>query len=426
MSIATAFTSAFLALLSVNLGLKYWLARRHIRHVAANAGAVPPQFADSVSLEAHHRAAAYTIAKQRMAMLQASVGAGLLLAATLLGGLQLITDEAGRLLGHGFAFQFAVVAAVVVIVSVVDLPFEWYRQFRVEQAFGFNRMTAGLFIADTLKSLALGIVIGGPLLAVVLALMAHAGSWWWVYAWLVWAAFTLALSVLFPVLIAPLFNRFTPLADGALRQRIQDLLARTGFTSSGVFTMDGSRRSSHGNAYFTGLGAAKRIVFYDTLIERLQPAEIEAVLAHELGHFRLHHVTKRLLLTLGSSLFLLALLGWLARQGWFYRGLGVEPVLDAGNDGVAVVLFLMVVPVFTFLLAPIGSLLSRRHEFEADAFAAGMCSPSALVAALVKLYQDNATTLTPDPIHSTFYDSHPPASIRIDRLLARARPAGAA
>ncbi|HEX7157228.1 MAG TPA: M48 family metallopeptidase [Burkholderiaceae bacterium] len=422
---ATTLTSAFLALVFVNLGLKYWLARRHIRHVAANAGKVPPQFADSVSLEAHHRAAAYTIAKQRMAMLQASVGAALLLAATLLGGLQLITDVLGGLLGHGFAFQFAVVGAVVAIVSVVDLPFEWYRQFRVEQAFGFNRMTPALFFADTLKSLALGIALGGPLLAVVLALMAHAGSWWWVYAWLVWAAFTLALSVLFPVLIAPLFNRFTPLADGALRQRIQDLLARTGFTSSGVFTMDGSRRSSHGNAYFTGLGAAKRIVFYDTLIDRLQPAEIEAVLAHELGHFRLHHVTKRLLLTLGSSLVLLALLGWVARQAWFYRGLGVEPLLDAGNDGLALVLFLMVVPVFTFLLAPLGSLLSRRHEFEADAFAAGLCSPSALVAALVKLYQDNATTLTPDPIHSTFYDSHPPASIRIDRLLARARPAGA-
>jgi STE24 endopeptidase len=278
-------------------------------------------------------------------------------------------------------------------------------------------MTLALFLADTAKSIVLSVAIGLPLLVLILALMRFAGTHWWIYAWVLWCGFTVLLTVLFPVLIAPMFNRFTPLADPGLLQRIEALLARTGFATSGVYTMDGSRRSSHGNAYFTGLGSAKRIVFFDTLLERLQPIEIEAVLAHELGHFRLQHVRKRLLLTFAASLVLLGVLSWLMQQVWFFEGLGVEPMMDRGNDGVALVLFILAIPVVTFLFAPMLSLLSRRHEFEADAFAARYSSSPALIAALIKLYKDNATTLTPDPIHSTFYNSHPPASVRIERLL---------
>jgi STE24 endopeptidase len=322
-------------------------------------------------------------------------------------------------------FQLSVAAAVVLIVTLVDLPIEWYRQFRVEQSFGFNRMTPALFLTDTAKSVLLSTAIGLPLLALVLALMRFAGPYWWIYAWVVWCAFTLLLTVLFPILIAPLFNRFSPLADSDLLQRIRALLGRAGFQTSGVYTMDGSRRSSHGNAYFTGLGAAKRIVFFDTLLERLQPSEIEAVLAHELGHFRLQHVRKRLLLSCAASAVVLAVLSWLMQRTWFYEGLGVDPSVLARNDGLALVLFFLVTPVFTFLLAPLSSLLSRRQEFEADEFAARHASPQALIDALIKLYKDNATTLTPDPIHSSFYNSHPPASIRIERLLKLAAPATA-
>jgi STE24 endopeptidase len=419
----TAFSLIFVVLLLLNVGLKYWLAVRQVRHVARHADAVPEQFADAISLQAHRHAAAYTIAKQRLGMAETAIGAALLIALTLLGGLQLVADVLGERLGHGVVYQVAVVAAAISIISMVDLPLEWYRQFRIEQAFGFNRMTFRMFVVDALKSIALSVALGLPLLVVVLLLMQRAGDWWWLYAWLVWTAFSLGLTLLYPLLIAPLFNKFTPLADSVLQQRISDLLARTGFRASGVFMMDGSRRSSHGNAYFSGFGAARRIVFYDTLIARLAPDEIEAVLAHELGHFKLHHIAKRLALTLASSLALLALLGWLARSTWFYDGLGVAPALDGRNDGVALVLFMLVLPVFTFVLAPLASRLARRHEFEADAFAARLCSPAALVTALVKLYKDNATTLTPDPIHSSFYDSHPPASLRVARLLAPAATA---
>ncbi len=413
----TVFTDLFLALLALSVGLKYWLATRQVRHVTSRADQVPSQFAGQVSLEAHRRAAAYTVAKQRLAMIETACGAAVVLLLTLCGGLQLIAARLGSALGSGLVFQVSIVAAVVLIVSVVDLPIEWYRQFRVEQAFGFNRMTLALFLTDTVKSIVLSVAIGLPLLVLVLCLMRYAGGYWWLYAWLAWCAFTVILTVLFPVLIAPMFNRFTPLSDPGLLQRIEALLARTGFATSGVYTMDGSRRSSHGNAYFTGLGSVKRIVFFDTLLERLQPVEIEAVLAHELGHFRLRHIRKRLLLSFAASVALLGTLNWLMQQVWFYQGLGVEPLMDARNDGLALVLFILVIPVVTFLFAPIGSLLSRKHEFEADAFAARYASPSALIGALIKLYKDNATTLTPDPIHSTFYNSHPPASIRIERLL---------
>jgi len=420
---STLFTWIFLALLTLNVGLKYWLAARQIHYVQRRADSVPEQFAGQIGLEAHRKAAAYTVAKQRLAMIETAFGAVLLLLLTLCGGLQLLCDLLSAWLGPGLIFQLALAASVVLLVSLADLPLEWYRQFRIEQGFGFNRMTAPLFLADTAKSIVLSAAIGLPLLALILTLMRFAGPSWWVYAWLVWCGFTLLLTVLFPILIAPLFNRFTPLADSELLQRIQALLGRAGFHTSGVYTMDGSRRSSHGNAYFTGLGAAKRIVFFDTLLQRLQPPEIEAVLAHELGHFRLRHVRKRLLLGFVASGVMLVALSWLMQRTWFYEGLGVEPLLQARNDALALVLFFLVMPVFTFLLAPVSSLLSRRQEFEADQFAARYASPQALIDALIKLYKDNATTLTPDPIHSSFYNSHPPASIRIERLLKVRAPA---
>jgi len=415
---ATGFTITFVALLLLMLGLKYWLAMRQMRHVAAHADAVPEQFADRVNLEAHRKAASYTIAKQRFGLIETAVGTAVLIALTLLGGIDRLSAWAGNLVGQGFAFQMLIVAAVLVLVSLIDLPFSWYRQFSLEQAYGFNRMTPRLFLTDLAKSVLLAIALGLPILAIVLWLMQKAGTLWWIYAWLVWGAFSLLIMVLYPTLIAPLFNKFEPLKDASLAERVQRLLTRTGFSSKGVFVMDGSRRSSHGNAYFTGLGRAKRVVFFDTLVQRLSAPEIEAVLAHELGHFRLKHITKRLVVSFASSLALLALLGWLANQTWFYQGLGVTPSLDARNDGLALVLFMLVLPVFTFLLAPLASMFSRKHEFEADAFAARHASAPDLVAALVKLYEDNAATLTPDPVHSAFYDSHPPATIRIERLLA--------
>ncbi|MGE5339502.1 MAG: M48 family metallopeptidase [Gemmatimonadota bacterium] len=415
---AVQFTFVFVAMLALMLGLKYWLALRQIRHVAAHADAVPAQFADRVSLDAHRKAASYTIAKQRLGLIETTVGAALLIAFTLLGGIDLIAAAIARMVGHGFLFQVLIVAAVVVLSGLVDLPFSWYRQFSLEQAYGFNRMTPRLFLIDLAKSIALATLLGLPILAIVLWLMQKAGAWWWFYAWLVWAGFSLLILVLYPTLIAPWFNKFEPLRDASLAERVQQLLTRTGFSSKGVFVMDGSRRSSHGNAYFTGLGRAKRVVFFDTLVRRLTGPEIEAVLAHELGHFKLRHITKRLIVTFASSLALLALLGWLANRTWFYQGLGVTPLLDARNDGLALVLFILVLPVFTFVLAPLASLFSRKHEFEADAFATRHASATDLVAALVKLYEDNAATLTPDPVHSAFYDSHPPATIRIQRLLA--------
>jgi STE24 endopeptidase len=417
---ALGLTLLFAVFLLLMVGLKVWLALRQIRHVSAHAGAVPPQFAQRVSLDAHRKAAAYTIAKQRFGLVETIVGAALLVGLTLLGGLQAIAQAWSAVVGHGFPFQLLVVGSVVLLVSLVDLPFVWYRQFRIEQSFGFNRMTMRLFVADLAKSLLLAVALGLPVLAVVLWLMERAGAWWWLYAWGVWVAFNALVLVIYPIVIAPLFNRFAPLEDVALAERIRALLERTGFSSRGVFVMDGSRRSSHGNAYFTGLGRAKRIVFFDTLVQRLQPSEIEAVLAHELGHFKLRHIAKRLAFSFGASLAVLALLGWLAAQPWFYQGLGVTPEPGARYDGLALVLFFLVLPVFTFVFAPIGSLLSRRHEFEADAFAARHAQAGDLVSALVKLYEDNASTLTPDPLHSAFYDSHPPAAVRVERLLASA------
>lgn len=410
----------FASVLGIHLVLRLWLSARQVRHVALHAERVPPQFAATIGLDDHRRAARYTIAKQRLAMLQALVSAALFLTLTWGGALRWLYGLLGNLMPKTLGFDLALVASVVALIGLVDLPFEWWRQFRIEQRFGFNRMTQALFFADTLKSLLLGAALGLPLLAGVLQLMRWGGSGWWLAAWALWASFSLVLSVLYPLVIAPIFNRFSPLSDEALGQRISRLLERTGFRSRGVYTMDGSRRSTHGNAYFTGLGAAKRIVFYDTLLERLHADEIEAVLAHELGHFRLHHIVKGIASSLALALLWLALLAWLRSSAWFAPSLGVSTGAEPPSDGLVLVLFGLVVPLFAFLFAPLRSALSRRHEFAADAFAAQHASADSLVRALCKLYQDNAATLTPDPVHSVFYDSHPPAATRIDRLLASA------
>ena len=412
-------TWIILAAVAVNLALRLWLSARQIRFVSGHAGTVPPAFAAAIRPEEHARAARYTIAKQQFAVVE-MLGEGLLFALlTWGGGIRLVRNALDVRFGTGFVGELALLAAIFALLAVADLPLAWFRQFHLEQRFGFNRMTPATFALDALKTALLAVALGLPLAAVVLACMRSAGPWWWLAAWAVWTAFTFALTAAYPRWIAPLFNRFTPLADGPLRERIAALLARTGFRSNGVYTMDGSRRSSHGNAYFAGLGGARRIVFYDTLVERLQPDEVEAVLAHELGHFRLHHVRKRMISGMGSSLFALALLGWLSRQDWFYVALGVPVAPRTPRDGLALVLFALAVPWFALFLAPLRSAYSRRHEFEADAFAAQNASAAALVRALVRLYQDNAATLTPDPLHSLFYDSHPPAAARIGRLASR-------
>jgi len=415
------FTTAFLAALAIATATRIWLASRHIRYVTANRDAVPPGFAESVALPAHQKAADYTAAKTRFGSVDALLSAVVLLAFTLGGGLQALFDLWARVFDPaGYAHGIALILSVAVISGAIDLPLSIYRTFVIEARFGFNRMTPALFVADLAKSIVLGLAIGVPLMLAVLWLMAQMGSLWWLWVWLTWIGFNLVMLVVYPTLIAPLFNRFTPLEDLALKDRIERLLVKCGFRSKGLFVMDGSKRSSHGNAYFTGFGAAKRIVFFDTLLSRLGPGEVEAVLAHELGHFRRHHVWKRIAWLFLGSLAFLAALGYLIDQPWFYEALGVE----RRSTAVALLLFFMVVPVFTFLLQPIGSLYSRRHEYEADAYAASHADAQELIRALVKLYQDNAATLTPDPVHSAFYDSHPPAARRIARLQELSRAAG--
>ena len=400
------------------LAVKLWLSSRHIRHIAQHRNAVPPQFAHKIPLAAHQKAADYTIAKTRLKIVLLVVNAVVLLGFTLLGGLQWLSMALFDTAGTGMVYQLALIAAVTIIGSLVDLPFDYYKQFRLEEHFGFNKMTPGLFFSDMIKHALVGVVIGLPLLWVTLALMEKAGTLWWLYAWLIWCGFQIFMLGFYQNLIAPLFNKFTPLQDESLRSRIEGLMQRVGFASKGLFVMDGSRRSAHGNAYFSGFGAAKRIVFFDTLLSRLAPNEIEAVLAHELGHFKLNHVIKRIGIMFVISLGFLALLGYLKNQVWFYQGLGVEPMMAASNDAMALILFMFALPVFTFLFSPVLSITSRKNEFEADAFAAKHSNSQDLISALVKLYEDNASTLTPDPLHSAFYDSHPPASIRVQKLLA--------
>lgn len=424
----TTFSLLFAAALLLSFAVRLWLASRQMRHVATHRDAVPAPFAGTVTLAAHRKAADYTLAKGRFGMLASAFGAAVLLGWTLLGGLDALNVALrDAVLGSvdgfwgGMLYQLALLGAFVLIAGALDLPFEAWHTFRLEQRFGFNRMTWRLFLADHLKGLVVGVVIGAPLALLVLWIMGAAGAWWWLWAWAAWVGFQLLVMVLYPTVIAPLFNRFEPLADETLKARVQALMARCGFAAKGLFVMDGSRRSAHGNAYFTGLGAAKRVVFFDTLLAKLTPGEVEAVLAHELGHFKLRHVLKRLALMFGVSLAALALLGWLSGEPWFYRGLGVEPNLGAPNDALALLLFALALPPFTFLLAPLAAQLSRRHEFEADAYACEHADGRDLASALLKLHQDNAATLTPDPLYVRFYYSHPPASERLAALAARTR-----
>ncbi|WP_075795380.1 M48 family metallopeptidase [Massilia putida] len=420
--LSSAFSVLFVVFLLLTLGLRYWLASRHIRHVQRHRAQVPAEFAEKIPLSAHQKAADYTVAKTRFGLWAALWNTLVLTGFTLLGGLQALSTALLHVTGPGMVHQILLIVAFAVVSGALDLPFSYYRQFVLEERFGFNKMTLKLWIADAVKGALVGAVIGLPLLWVVLTLMDKTGALWWLYAWLVWSGFQLLMMVLYPTVIAPLFNKFTPLTDEKLKDRIEGLMTRVGFAAKGLFVMDGSKRSAHGNAYFSGFGANKRIVFFDTLLSRLAPAEIEAVLAHELGHFKLKHIIKRIAVLFALSLAFLALLGWLKTQVWFYTGLGVLPLLGQSNDAMALLLFSLVLPVFTFPFSPLTSITSRKHEFEADAFAASHSDARDLVSALVKMYEDNASTLTPDPIHSAFYDSHPPASVRIRQL----RLAGAA
>jgi STE24 endopeptidase len=413
-----AFSILFVSFIILTLLVRFWLASRQLRHVLAHRSAVPAEFAEKIPLAAHQKAADYTIARTQYGLLTLMVNTVVLVGFTLLGGLQWLSLQIFQATGPGMVYQLALLAAFALISGLIDLPFDYYKQFGLEQRFGFNKMSKGLFFGDLIKGSLLAAAIGLPLAWVVLTLMNQTGDLWWLYTWVVWSGFQLLMMVLFPTVIAPLFNKFTPLEDQSLKARIEGLMTRVGFASKGLFVMDGSKRSAHGNAYFSGFGANKRIVFFDTLLSRLQPQEIEAVLAHELGHFKLKHIIKRISMMFAISLGFLALLGYLKTQPWFYDGLGVNPLLlpGQGNDAMALLLFMLVLPVFTFLFNPLTSLGSRKHEFEADAFAAQHTDARDLVSALVKMYEDNASTLTPDPLHSAFYDSHPPASVRIRQL----------
>ena len=416
-------TLAFAAALSLGLVLKLWLATRQIRHVARHRGAVPTQFAERIPLAAHQKAADYTVAKTRLGLLDMALGTAVLLGWTLLGGLDALNQLLLAALGAGMWQQMALLAAFVAIGGLIGLPLSLYQTFVVEERFGFNKMTWRLWLADAVKGLLVGALIGLPIAASILWLMGAAGPLWWLWAWGLWMGFNLLLMVIYPTFIAPLFNKFQPLEDESLKARVTALMQRCGFSAKGLFVMDGSRRSAHANAYFTGFGAAKRVVFYDTLLRQLAPGEVEAVLAHELGHFKHRHIIQRIVTLFALSLAGFALLGWLSNQVWFYTGLGVRPNISldpamaaAPNDALALLLFMLVVPVFTFFISPLFSQQSRRHEFQADAYAVAQASGADLSSALLKLYEDNASTLTPDPVYVKFYYSHPPATERLARM----------
>ena len=416
---ASTFATVFAAFVLAAVAWRLWLGSRQMRHVAAHRDTVPAAFAARVPLQAHQRAADYTIAKARFGLLTTAFAAAVLLGWTLLGGLDVLNavvrDAVQPRFGN-MAYQLALLSAFVLIGALLDLPFEWWSTFRIEQRFGFNRSTGRLFATDLVKSLLVGAALGLPLAALVLWIMGATGGWWWLWAWGAWTAFNLLILLIYPTWIAPLFNKFEPLRDETLAARVRSLMERCGFAAKGLFVMDGSRRSAHGNAYFTGLGAAKRVVFFDTLLATLSPGEVEAVLAHELGHFKRRHVLKRMATMFALSLAGLALLGWLASRSWFYSALGVLPNLAVPNDALALLLFALALPVFGFFVSPLAALLSRRHEFEADAYACAQASGADLASALIKLHQDNASTLTPDPLYVRFYYSHPPASERLAAL----------
>lgn len=422
-----ALSLVFATVLLLGLLTKFWLASRQVRHVAQHRASVPPAFASTISLAAHQKAADYTAAKVRFGLLETAVGAAVLLGWTLLGGLDALNQALLGWLGGGMWQQLALIAGFVLIGGLIELPLSLYQTFVIEQRFGFNKMTLKLWLGDLLKSTLLGAAIGLPIVALILWLMGAAGGLWWLWAWGVWMGFNLLLLLIYPTFIAPLFNKFQPLEDESLKARVTALMQRCGFSAKGLYVMDGSRRSAHANAYFTGFGAAKRVVFFDTLLSKLSPGEVDAVLAHELGHFKHKHILKRIVTMFALSLAGFALLGWLAQQAWFYAGLGVTPSLQLlvptlgvsqamPNDALALLLFLLVIPVFSFFITPLLSRSSRRHEFEADAYAAQQADARDLSSALLKLYEDNASTLTPDPVYVAFYYSHPPASQRLARL----------
>ena len=408
------FSLVFLAALALATATKLWLAMRHLAHIQRHRNTVPAEFSSDISIDAHHKAADYSCAKTRLGLFTTVFECALILVLTFGGGLQWLQEVTAGWLAPGVARGVALLVLLGTITSLLDLPVAWYSTFSIEQRFGFNKMTPLMFIADILKNAALAAALGIPLIACILWVMERAGDLWWLYAWLIWVTFTLLIQAVYPVWIAPLFNKFAPLDDAQLKQRIDDLLHRCGFKLQGIMVMDGSRRSSHTNAFFTGFGKTKRIVFFDTLLTKITPPEIEAVLAHELGHFKLRHVIKRIVWIFAASLAFLWLLAQLINQPWFYNGLNVQ----TPSTAMALVLFFLVLPQFIFLLHPLTSFYSRKHEFEADHYAAQHASVTDLISALVKLYKDNSATLTPDPLHSMFYDSHPPATLRIARLQA--------
>ena len=413
------FTAVFATVLVFGLLIRFYLATRQIRHVAQHRAAVPAAFAKTISLASHQKAADYTITKARFGLLEMAFGAALLLGWTLLGGIDFLNQAIGStsLASYGNLLpQLVLLGAFAVISGFLNLPFTLYSTFKIEERFGFNKITLRLWLLDGIKGLLVGAVVGLPIVALILWLMASSGSLWWLWAWGSWMGFNMLLLVLYPTVIAPLFNKFKPIDDESLKARVTALMQRCGFASKGLFVMDGSKRSAHANAYFTGFGAAKRVVFYDTLLKALSPAEVDAVLAHELGHFKHKHIVKRIIGMFAMSFVGFALLGWLSSQLWFYTGLGVTPNLNGGNDAIALLLFMLVVPLFSFFISPIFAQFSRKHEFEADAYAALQTDGKDLQSALLKLYQDNASTLTPDPVFVKFYYSHPPASERLSRM----------
>jgi len=409
------FTLFFLAMLLLSVGMRLWLSIRQIAHIEAHRAIVPAAFSDSITLREHQKAADYTTAKTRFGRWPMLYDSALLLVWTLGGGLEWLDGAISNYELDPMLAGIVVILAFMTLSSLLELPFSIYSTFVIEQRFGFNRTSVKTFVLDLVKGTVLGLVLGVPLLYVILWLMAQAGAYWWIYAWMVWTCFSLLIMWIYPNWIAPLFNKFEPLQAGETLDRIQQLLQRCGFSSNGIFVIDGSRRSSHGNAYFSGFGRNKRIVFFDTLLKMLSNDELEAVLAHELGHFRKKHILKSIMISIAASFAALALLAWLMRNDWFYHALGVS----TPSTYMALLLFTLMLPVFTFVLQPLLSMFSRKNEFEADAFAAEQTNAEYLVRALVGLYRENASTLTPDPLYSAFYDSHPPAPVRIAHLHAR-------
>ncbi|NQW67427.1 MAG: M48 family metallopeptidase [Burkholderiales bacterium] len=419
MSSSYTLTLVFAGFLTLNLLLKLWLANRQLSHISQHRASVPVAFKEVIELSAHQKAADYTSAKLRLGHWRLAIDASMLLVWTLLGGLGALDTWLVQVSSTGMLQQLLLVMGFMLISSLVNLPLSYYQTFKIDQHFGFNKMSLGLWVSDLVKSSALGLVLGLPLVAAILWLMQSGGNQWWLLAWTLLVGYQLFVMWLAPNYIMPLFNKFQPLEDSLLQKRVDALMQRTGFKSDGFFVMDGSRRSAHANAYFTGLGKQKRVVFFDTLLKQLSPSEMEAVLAHELGHAKLNHIPKSLLRSFAISLLGMAALGWLSTQMWFYTGLGVQPHSASSNDALALLLFMLVVPLVTFITTPLSAIKSRQYEFEADAFACAHASGQDLRQALLKLYQGNASTLTPDPLYVAFYHSHPPAAQRLGRLTAQ-------